>query len=416
MIYGVAFSAELILSATAGKLVGGGDNSVGWKETSAGGTLNEICDLAESCGEKTGRFEFIGGVTGERIKAALKDKNCKFYAKTGENPLKIRIETDKTTDFTGPLTSEQITSGQVEPLVGALQKLEKNSLLLLPEKLSGITEQGVVKHVFSAVAPLSVRVLFRADEQDLAECLKYNPYYLIVDEKTVSSYCGRKSMTEQELIKAMSYLQKRGAHSVIVFGLHRVLALGYMGGIYKAEGLNLTAKAQTRFMAAFACSCERDFSFERSVKNGCACAFGADMEKAVADENAFKGVFTVLRKRVKKQVIRNVAHYVMENSGVSLNKKPLNLLDLAVLTQITMLNIDKFGDRKLTMCEVKRKYVEKNPYGYVDLGLVVPQSFPLLSLCADSLRYGKVEMLGCKSLLDEEKVVQFKAITFRFPT
>lgn len=71
MIYGVSFSPELILSANADKAALGGDNYVNWSGTSAGGVTNEICDIIESANEQTMRFEFIGGITGDKIKRAL---------------------------------------------------------------------------------------------------------------------------------------------------------------------------------------------------------------------------------------------------------------------------------------------------------------------------------------------------------
>ena len=415
MIYGIAFNPEARLSAKLGKTVVGGTNIVEWNGVSAGGTTNEIFDIIDLGGEKNTRIEFVGGITGERIKAALKDKNCVFCDKKSENTLKVSIFADKTTNYIGSLGRE-IADEQIVPLVERLRKIDEGELLIVAEKISGKVDPTAVKHVFSAVAPKSVRVLFRADEKNLAEVLKYSPYYLVTDEKTLSDYFEKKNMPENELVKAMSFLQKKGAQSVICFGSGRVLALGYMGGIYKADGAFSEEKSQNAFLAAFICSAERRMSFERCLKNGAASASGVEITRALTDEKAFTGTFTIIRRRVKKQVIRNVAHYLIENSGVSFKKKPITLLDLALLTQIAMLDINKLSGEKLSLREAKRKYVEKNPDGYVDLGVIVPQSFPVLSLCADSLRYKDVEIVDRKSLIDDEKVVQFTAITFLFPT
>ncbi len=416
MIYGVSFSPELILSANADKAALGGDNYVNWSGTSAGGVTNEICDLIESANEHTMRFEFIGGITGDKIKRALQDKKCKFYEKQGENTLQIKIDSGKTTRFTGNIANLPVNDEEISPFVRDLEKIPGKSLVLIPEKLSGVVGEDTVKHVFSAVAPLQARVLFRADERSLSEVLKYSPYYLFADEKTLCAYFGKKTIAETEIIKAMAYLQKKGAQSVIVFGGDRMFALGYMGGIYKAETLILGKKEQARFIACFACACELGAGFEQSLKTACACASGADISAALDEKSAYKGTFTVIRKRVKKQVIRNVSHYVLENAGIPFAKKPLNLLDLTVLTQITMLDITKLQGESMTLREARKKYIEKNPAGYVDLGVVIPQSYPLLSLCADSVRFANVEITDRKSVIDDEKVVQFTAITFRFPT
>ena len=142
MIYGVSFSPELILSANADKAALGGDNYVNWSGTSAGGVTNEICDLIESANEHTMRFEFIGGITGDKIKRALQDKKCKFYEKQGENTLQIKIDSGKTTRFTGNIANLPVNDEEISPFVRYLEKIPgKHFDSVLPEKDGNVYER-----------------------------------------------------------------------------------------------------------------------------------------------------------------------------------------------------------------------------------------------------------------------------------
>lgn len=414
MIYTLAFAPELNITADAPRPINGGNNKVEWSGVSVSGTAEKVCGLLDMSGCVNKRLFFTGGTAGTEIRRALADKDCKFFDAGTDSPLRVTVKSSKTTEF---FQSPRALDGSaLKPLLVCLQKLKNGDMLVIPERTSDLITDEMLGYVFSAVAAKEVRVLVRATAANVKNVLKYAPYCLFIDLADINDYSERKISADADIIRSMSLLQKKGAQSVIVFAANRLFATGDLGGIYRAESPSLPPDAESLAIARFSCLASGNAGFESALEDAVSAVINRAADTSERQKDKSRAGFTIIRRPVKKQVIRNVAHYVRENAAVSFEKKPLGILDIAVFSQLTMLDIAKLPGDSLTLREARKKYIEKNPDGYVDLGVVVPQTYPLLALCAESARFGPVEIEDRRSVIDDEKVVQFTAITFLLPT
>lgn len=414
MIYTLAFMPELNITAKASQLINGKRNAVEWKGASVSGVAEKISETLSRLNCENRRLYFVGGAVGGEIKRVLAGKDCKFFDSGADNPLNVTVNSAKTTVLSA--AGQPLDDVCLKPLFSYLRKLKEDDVLIMPESISEYITDDATGRVFSAVADRSVKTVVRACAANVKKILNYAPYCLLLEVGELKTFFGKKPANESEILRYMLLLQKKGAQSVIVFDANRLFAAGTMGGIYKAETSVLSSDADSRFMAVFSYNIAAGNSFEQSLKAAVIPEIDDGNKLPAGQKEKNGGGFTVLRRPAKTQVIRNVAHYVKENSSVTFTQKPLNVLDLAVFSQLTMLDINKLPGDPLSVHAAKKKYIEKNPDGYVDLGVIVPQTYPLLALCADSARFGPVEIDDRRSVIDEEKVTQFTALTFRLPT
>lgn len=412
MIYTLAFMPELNITAKTSQLINGKRNAVEWDGASVEGIVEKISETLSRLNGENRRLYFVGGTAGGEIKRVLSGKDCEFFDSGTENPLNVTVNSTKTTVLAS--AGQPLDDACLKPLFSYLSKLKEGDVLIMPETISRYVTDDAIGHVFSAVADRSVKTVVRVCAANAKKILNYAPYCLITDIGELKEFFGKKPVNESEILSNMLLLQKKGAQSVIVVDGNSLFAAGPMGGIYKAETYVLSPDADSRFTASFAYNIASGKSFESSLRAAVTPEINEGIE--ILSGQKEKNGFTVLRRKAKTQVIRNVAHYVKENSSVTFEKKPLNVLDLAVLSQLTMLDISKLPGDSMSLRAAKKKYIEKNPDGYVDLGVIVPQTYPLLALCADSERFGAVEIDDRRSVIDEEKVTQFTALTFRLPT
>lgn len=419
MIYIMAFSPRLRLNARVTGRSAAARRDVEWNNAVVSGAAEEIRMRVKKAGTAAESVFFAGGATGARVKEILSSAQnaengapCVFFDRMSANPLDVQVKPESG-------SSAAVLRGNVLPVPGAalvplyayMRKISGGDVVIFPETNDGALSDADISHIFSSVASLSDKILVRSDALTIKTALKYSPYCLITDAAAAGAYFGKRIASEKDVLQSMTLLQKRGAQSVIIFSGNRMYATGDMGGIYRAEANPLPEGAENIATATFASLISAGDDFENALRKAVA---------SVTEENGIKkpssGGFSVLREPIKARVIRNVAHYVRENAGVTFRKKPLGILDIAVFSQLTMLDLEKLPGKTLTIAEARDKYLEKNPDGYVDLGVIAPQTYPLLSLCADSRRYGGVKIVDRSSLIDDEKVVQFTAITFLLPT
>lgn len=409
MIYTLAFSPILKITYRSVRHVIGAENAVERTGEEVTGAAAKVCRALDELNADYCGIFFTGGAAGEEIQRLLKDKNCRFLPRVNANALSFSVKSVKTTAF-----SESVSPVPHETFAALFEQLKlmrQNDVALLPEKYGAALSESDMSHIFSEICALGGRLVLFADAATIKTALKYSPYCLITDTAEAGAYFGKKIVSEKDILQCMSLLQKTGAQSAIIFAGNKLYATGDMGGIYRADAAKLPRDAFCRAVAEFVALSDRGKNFEDALKQTV-----VDVTSSLKSAAGTQARFTVLREPIKTQAIRNVSHYLIENSAVTFDKKPLNILDIAIFTQLTMLDIGKLPSSPVTMKAARDKYIERHPDGYVDVGVVVPQTYPLLALCADSDRFGAVKLIDRSSVIDDEKVVQFTAITFLLPT
>lgn len=401
MIYNITFQPELIIKTEAKNITAGGYNRVLFKGLSVAGGGLDISPYYMSA--KYRDVVFVGGLSGNFVKDYLKDKECIFLPRANDSDFTLTVKSDRRTSFN---CKNQEVVLDIAELIKVMKGLNQDDLIVLSEDIGFLTDADFVSKFFAEAYRRKVGLILKCDSVAIKAALKYSPNCLFVDRDVLSDYFGKTPMNERDFIECAISLQKSGALSVIARINNRVIiGLDDFGGIYKAE---IGSKHGIRdimpaLIGGFVSAIEEKKKFYN--------AFCSAIYSVCSDSSATK--IETLREPIKKEVIRNIAHYLKENNDISLKDKELNLLDLAVLSQLPMLDIGSIEDDKVGMARACELFSDKILDGRVSLGLIVPQTYPLLVLCSRGKRFGSAVITCRKSIIDEERVVQFIAMTIR---
>lgn len=114
----------------------------------------------------------------------------------------------------------------------------------------------------------------------------------------------------------------------------------------------------------------------------------------------------------------NIIDYIQMRGDLSFSKNAFNSVDALILSQISYNNIDGLVSpdfkQKLTLKELADKYYMNSDYEErCNMGAMInPLTTDLLTMAADSKRFGNINVSGFINIVDEKKIEQFCAVTF----
>ncbi len=113
----------------------------------------------------------------------------------------------------------------------------------------------------------------------------------------------------------------------------------------------------------------------------------------------------------------NLLDYVKWRGDITLKQVPFSELDGLVLSQIVFHDLDTVTEgESLTLREIEKRFFQKNQKETYRLGLFFPLTMSeLLSEAASSVRFGDIRLVDVKRVNEEEKKIQFAAMTFLLP-
>ncbi len=402
MIYGVTFCPELIVETESKNVVSGGRNDVFLKGMTVSGGCLTVSEYYATA--KYRDVVFVGDYIKKFAENCLREKDCIFLPCSNDVDFSFVVKSNKRTSF--KCMNDNTFSFDVFELVKVMDGMSKDDVMVLNEDIGNLTNPDFASELFTEAYRRKIGLILRCDSVAIKAALKYGPNCLFVDKNVLSDYFGKTPLKENDFIECAINLQKFGASSVIVQISNKVIVgLDDFGGIYRAE-LNVKREIKdvlSALIGGFMSALEEKERFYN--------AFCYAVHSVCSDSSVIK--IETLRTPVKKEVIRNISHYLKENKNISLSEKELNILDLAVFSQLPMLDIGTVEKETVGMDKACKIFSDKIPDGRVSLGLIVPQTYPLLALCSQGKRFGSAVITRRKSVIDKERVVQFIAMTIR---
>lgn len=122
----------------------------------------------------------------------------------------------------------------------------------------------------------------------------------------------------------------------------------------------------------------------------------------------------------EKSIFQNILDYLDWRGDLSFEKSPFNVVDALIFCQLSYLHFDSLVppsfDNFATMKEVADKFKNSSDFETrKNLGMLInPKTTELLFKCAESERFGNVNLCGFIDDFNKTKEEQFSAVTFCF--
>ena len=117
----------------------------------------------------------------------------------------------------------------------------------------------------------------------------------------------------------------------------------------------------------------------------------------------------------------NFLNYLEWRGDLSFDKSPFNCVDALILSQLVYLNFDNLLEQpfssKLSLYTLNRNFINADNYSErCMMGAMINDGIPgLMDQCANSTRFGNVQVCGYVSVFDRLSETQFAAATFILP-
>lgn len=117
----------------------------------------------------------------------------------------------------------------------------------------------------------------------------------------------------------------------------------------------------------------------------------------------------------------NFLTYLEWRGDLSFDKSPFNCVDALIFSQLIYLNFDNLLEQpfssQISLYSLNRNFINAGNYSErCMMGAMINDGIPgLMDQCANSQRFGKVQVCGYVSILDRSTEIQFAAATFILP-
>lgn len=413
MIYCLAVAPELNIF---GKCVAMGltsEKQTEWKTPVVCFSGDDLCRMLNACGVPCMPVLFLGGSVGKSISDFIEIRKYLKIECCSCNDLRVTVNDNGNKTYFAKKFA--VNMSEIDDFIAKMDKFDPSDCLIIPHNTEEYMPVGAFDKILSSAEKRGVTVIMSVRDEKNLGAFKYFPEMAVLDKKSLQSHFGKVSASESDIIDYADKIAKAGAKTVVIILGNKLIAVDELSGVYKCE-ISGSKKSRNNpselFLAGFMMKMSDDVAFSDCVAAGAMAMYCGQIDKNLSiDAEAVKT--TVLREQIKRAVIRSVAHYLKDSGDVTFSDSPLNILDFAIMSQFPMMNLEKIENESLSFSKVRKRYLEKNPAGYANIGLIIPQFYPLLSLCADSKRYSSIRLIDRVVDIDEERVVQFSAITYK---
>lgn len=280
VIYTVTLNPALDYLLWAPPIREGRTNRSEREEIHFGGKGINVSLVLRALGQETCALGFVGGFTGEALKAALEKEGvlCRFVAlEGGMTRINVKLKTDVETEINarGP----EVSSRELEALLAEIDQIGAGDTLVLAGSVPGTLPGDVYCRILDRLSGKDVRVAVDAEGDVLRNTLRYRPFLIKPNRDELSLLAGRELRGEKEILAAAKDLQGRGARNVLVsLGGEGAILLAEDGKVHTARPHAIvpvnTVGAGDSMVAGFLAGCDRGPEYALRLGNaaGAACA------------------------------------------------------------------------------------------------------------------------------------------------
>ena len=289
MVYTITFNPALDYVMKTEKLITGKVNRSSSEYLVAGGKGINVSMLLTELSVENTALGFVGGFTGEKIKAILEEKgiSCDFVEIDGESRINVKIKADEETELNakGP----EISENEVEELLSKLEKVTENDFVVL----SGSVPNGVGEDIYCKIAQkVKGKIIVDAEKNLLLDTLKYKPFLVKPNHIELGEMFDADITTPDDAIEYAKKLVLMGAENVVV-------SMAEKGGVFvnkkdafymeapKGKVINSTGAGDS-LVAGFLAGYIETQSFEEAFKMGIICGSASAFSENLATKDDIK--------------------------------------------------------------------------------------------------------------------------------
>lgn len=290
MIYTVTFNPALDYLMWAPPIREGKTNRSEREEIQFGGKGINVSLVLRALGQETCALGFVGGFTGQALKAALEREGvlCRFVTlEKGITRINVKLKTDAETEINakGP----EIAPRELSALFLELDRLGEGDTLVLAGSVPGTVPKDVYCRILQKIGGRGVRAVVDAEGDALFAALLYRPFLIKPNQDELSALVGRELRGREEIVNAARFLQEKGAENVLVsLGAEGAILLAADGAVYTARPHAVTpvnsVGAGDSMVAGFLAGYERGAEYALRLGNAAGAATAASLRLATKEE------------------------------------------------------------------------------------------------------------------------------------
>jgi len=285
MIYTVTLNPSIDYLVEVNQFKMGGVNRTTNDRKFPGGKGINVSRVLKRIGNDTTAFGFIGGQTGDFVKAFLNKEEIMtdFTEATGDTRINIKLKTDIETEINsqGP----DITKESYQQLLTKIECLKDGDILVLSGSIPVSLPNDVYSHITKNCAEKNIKVVVDTSGKQLLDVVPYKPFLIKPNHHELAELFSTEITHIEDACKYGMKLVEMGAQHVIVSmaGDGAVLCTKnkmYTANVPKGKVVN-SVGAGDSMVAGFIGTYEKTkniiSAFHYSLAAGSATAFSTDL-------------------------------------------------------------------------------------------------------------------------------------------
>ena len=283
MIYTVTFNPSLDYVVRLDHFNTGELNRTQSEELQCGGKGINVSIVLSRLGMNNTALGFVGGFTGEALRAKLHDMGIKeaFTALAqGQTRINVKVKSDKETEINakGPA----ISSDDMARFMDGLSCLNKGDVLVLAGSVPRGVEQTIYKEILQAIKAKEVCTVLDAEGALFMNALECRPFLVKPNHIELGAIFGQTIATHADVVRCALQLQQRGAQNVLVsMAGEGAVLIDEKGAVYTAcapkgavkNSVGAGDSMVAGFLSGWLESGDYIYALRMGIAAGSACAF-----------------------------------------------------------------------------------------------------------------------------------------------
>ncbi|MBE6836160.1 MAG: 1-phosphofructokinase [Ruminococcaceae bacterium] len=217
MIYTVTFNPSVDYYIKSESFNLGEINRTRDEQLFVGGKGINVSLVLKRLGVESVASGFTAGETGSLIEGELRKNGIKtdfVRVKNGFSRINIKLTTDTQTQLNG--SGPSVSRIELQRFYSKLEALSAGDILVLSGSVPGSMPQNTYEKILEYLSGRGVLSVVDAEGKLLTNTLKFKPFLIKPNREELEEIFSKKMLTDDEIIKAASRLQKKGARNVLV--------------------------------------------------------------------------------------------------------------------------------------------------------------------------------------------------------
>lgn len=217
MIYTLTLNPSVDYYLNTDSLVIGATNRSKSENLIFGGKGINVSLMLKELGIDSTTFGFIGGFTGDALKAHLESIGLKtdfVELEKGITRINVKIKSNAETELNS--AGPDITTAEYEELISKLDALKDGDTLVLAGKIPPSLPASVYAEISAMLSDRNVHIIVDAEGEALLSALKHNPFLIKPNLAELEGAVGKKLENREDILSAAQILQNLGAKNVLV--------------------------------------------------------------------------------------------------------------------------------------------------------------------------------------------------------